>query len=68
VKSKLNHSTEAIKSTLRTNNPMAMKVGIKSFKSLKDGRVLIEAGTSEEMKLLSTSVRDKCGEDLEVTI
>jgi len=44
-----------------------MKVGVKSFKSLKDGRVLIETGTSEEANLLSSSNRDKCGNDLEVT-
>jgi len=61
--------TVAIKNAVRTNvNPTAMIVGIKSFKSLKDGQVLIEAGTSEEIKLLSSSIRDKCREDLEVTI
>jgi len=48
-------------------NPTTMKVGVKSFKSLKDGRVLIETGTSEEANLLSSSIRDKCGNDLEVT-
>jgi hypothetical protein len=45
-----------------------MKIGVKSFKSLKGGRVLIEAGTSAEIDLLSTSIRDKCGEDLEVYV
>jgi len=45
-----------------------MKVGVKSFKSLKDGRVLIETGTSEEANLLSSSIRDKCGNDLEVIV
>ena len=44
-----------------------MKVGVNSFKSLKGGRVLIEIGTSEEPNLLSSSMRDKCGNDLEVT-
>ena len=53
---------------MKTNiNPTAMKVGVKSFKSLKDGRVLIETGTSEKANLLSSSIRDKCGNDLEVT-
>jgi hypothetical protein len=38
VKSKPNLWTEAIKNALRTNvDPTAMKIGIKSFKSLKDG-------------------------------
>jgi hypothetical protein len=69
VKSKINLTTEAIKSVVKTNiNPTAMKVGVKSFKSLKDGRVLIETGTSEETNLLSSSIGDKCGNDLEVTV
>ena len=54
---------------MKTNiNPTAMKAGVKSFKSLKDGRVLIETGTQEEVNLLSSSIRDKGGNDLEVTV
>ena len=53
VKSKLDLSTEEVKTTLLTNiNPTSMKVGIRSLKSLKDGRVLIEAGTTEEINKL----------------
>jgi hypothetical protein len=67
VKSKVNLSTEVIKNALKTNvNPTAMKIGIKSFKSLKDGRVLTEAGTQAEITLLSTSIKDKCGEELKL--
>jgi len=69
VKSKSNLSTEAIKTVVKNNiNPTSMKVGVKSFKSLKDGRVLIETGTSDEANLLSASIRDKCGNDLEVSV
>jgi hypothetical protein len=69
VKSKHNHLTEAIKNALKTTiNPTEIRVGIKSFKSMKDGRVLIEAGTQEEINLLSSTIIDKCGEDMEVTI
>jgi hypothetical protein len=69
VKFKLNLSTDAIKNALKKKvNHTVMKVSIKAFKSLKDGRVLIEVGTSEEIKLISTSIRDNCGEDLEVTV
>jgi hypothetical protein len=69
VKAKINLPTESIKTVVKTNiNPTAMKVGVKSVKSLKDGRVLIETGTSEEAKLLSDSIRDKCGNDLEVFV
>jgi hypothetical protein len=49
-------------------NPNVIRVGVKSFKSTKDGRVLIEAGTQEEIKLLSSTITDKCGDDMEVTI
>lgn len=35
---------------------------------MKDGRVLIEAGTQDEIKLLSSTITEKCGEDMEVTI
>ena len=69
VKSKHNHPTKVIKNALKTTiNPTEIRVGIKSFKSMKDGRVLIEAGTQEEINLLSSTITDKCGEDMEVTI
>ena len=69
VKSKLELSTEEVKNVLRTKvNPTAMKVGIKTLKSLKDGRVLIEAGTTEEINKLSQTIQDKCGRELEVTL
>jgi hypothetical protein len=69
VKPKFNQSTETIKSVLRTKvNPTEMKVGIKSFKSLKDGRVLIEAGSLDEINLLRTAISSKCGEELEVNV
>ena len=49
VKSRLERSTE-VKNVLRTKvNPTEMKVGIKTLKSLKDGRVLIEVGSTEEI-------------------
>jgi hypothetical protein len=69
VKSKSHLSTEEVKTTLRTNvNPTAMKVGIRSLKSLKDGRVLIEAGTTEEINKLRQTIQEKCGGDLEVVV
>ena len=67
VKSRTNESTETIKNVLKTNiNPTTVKVGIKTLKSLRDGRVLIEVGTIEETNLLCTNINDKCGEELEV--
>jgi hypothetical protein len=50
VKPKLDLSTEEVKTTLLTKvNPTTMKVSIRTLKSLKDGRVLIDAGTMEEI-------------------
>jgi hypothetical protein len=43
VKSQTNHSSETIKNIIKTNiNPTSMKVGICAFRSLWDGRVLLE--------------------------
>ena len=69
VKSKQNLPSEGIKNALKSSvNPKENRVGIKSFKSMKDGRVLIETGTQEEINLLSSAIKEKCGEDMEVTI
>jgi hypothetical protein len=48
-------------------DPTAMKVGIRTLKSLKDGRVLIEVGSIEETNLLRSNINGKCG-GLEVTV
>jgi len=45
-----------------------MKVGVKSLKSLRDGRVLIEVGSVDETKLLSADINAKCGEALEAHV
>jgi hypothetical protein len=50
----------------RNINPTEMKVGIKTLKSLKDGRVLTEVGSIVETSSLSNSIREKYGEALEV--
>ena len=62
VKPKLDLSTEEVKTTLRTKvNRTTMKVGVRTLKSLKDGRVLIEAGTTEEINKLKQTIQEKCG-------
>jgi len=49
VKSKVDLSTEDVKNVLRTNvNPSVIKVGIRTLKSLKDGRIFNEPGTKEK--------------------
>ena len=60
VKTKTNHSCEAIKNIIRTSiNPTSMKVGICAFRSLRDGRVLLETKSKEEIELLHTNINDK---------
>ena len=69
VKSKSDLSPETITSTLKSQiNPTEMKVGIKSLKTLRDGRVLIEVGSADESNLLSANIHAKCGEVLEVNV
>ena len=49
IKSKENQSSETIKGLLKSEiNPTEIKVGINSFKSLKNGKVLIETNSKEE--------------------
>jgi len=45
-----------------------MKIGIRTFKGLKDGKVLIEADTKDHIEILSTQIRDKCGDRLEANL
>jgi hypothetical protein len=42
-----------------------MKVGVSTFKALKDGRIVIEVGTKEEIDRIRTSITEKCGKGLE---
>jgi hypothetical protein len=39
-----------------------IKVGIKTFKTLRDGRILTETGSEEEINSLSSAISTKCGE------
>ncbi|PSN44260.1 hypothetical protein C0J52_24564, partial [Blattella germanica] len=65
--SKSNQSTEEVKNYLKSNiNPTEIKVGINTFKSLKDGRVLIEASSKEEIN--SAKINEKCGKQLDVHV
>jgi len=42
-------SPEQIKLQLKDINPTDIKVGIKTLKSLRDGRILIETGSEQEI-------------------
>jgi hypothetical protein len=53
-----NQSPEQIKRQLKKD----IKVGIKTFKTLRDGRILTETGSKEEINSLSSAISTKCGE------
>jgi hypothetical protein len=69
VKCKGNQPPETIKGLIKSKiNPTKIKVGINTFKSLKDGKVLIETNSKEEIEALEKDINAKCGEELEVNI
>jgi hypothetical protein len=43
-------------------------VGINTFKSLRNGKVLIETNSKQEMEVLEKDINAKCGGDLEANI
>jgi hypothetical protein len=45
-----------------------MKIGISAFRALRDGRVLLETKSKEEMEILHTNINDKCSQLLEAHI
>jgi hypothetical protein len=45
-----------------------MKIGIRSFKNLKDGKVLIEVDTDDDFEKLNSQIQDKCGNRLETKV
>ena len=64
-----NTTVEEIKKLLRTKiDPVNMKIGIRTFKSLKNGNVLVEADSKEEIEILNTQIPGKCGDGLEVNV
>ena len=58
-----------IKKLLKSKvNPTEIKVGITSLKSLRDGRVMIEASSRKEIVKLGDKIGGKCGGEVDVTI
>jgi DNA polymerase IIIc chi subunit len=45
-----------------------VKIGIRTFKGLKDGKVLIETDNKEDIELLDTQIWDICGDRLETSV
>jgi len=66
VKSKEHLPPETIKGLLKSKiNPTEIKVGINTFKSLKNGQVLIETNSKEELEALEKNINAKCEDKLE---
>jgi len=69
LKPKQHQTTEEIKQLLKTQiDPVNIQVGIRSLKSLRNGNVLIEADTKEEIEILNSQIREKCGDHIEANI
>jgi hypothetical protein len=69
IRSKESHTSENMKKLFKTRiNPTEMKVGISAFKTLKDGRILIEVDSKEERERISNRITEKCGKELEAKI
>jgi hypothetical protein len=69
VKSTDNQPPDTIKKLLKSKvNPTEIKVGITSLKSFRDGRVMIEASSKNEIETLAEKIGEKCGGLLDVTI
>jgi len=45
-----------------------LKIGIGTFKSLKNGNVLIEADSKDENEILNSQIWDKCRDQLEINV
>ena len=69
LKSKLNESPEAMKVLMKRHiNPTELKVGVNSFKALKDGRIMIESRKKEDIEVLSREIEKQCSQQIEVNI
>jgi hypothetical protein len=64
-----NQTSETVKEILKSNiNPTEIKVGINALKTLRNGRVLIETNTKEDLETLGKDINNKCRDRLETHI
>ena len=60
ISSRTDHSAEAIKNIIKTRvNPTNINVGICALKSLRDGSILMETKSKEEIELLHADITEK---------
>ena len=66
VKAKSKQTPEYIKTVIKTKvNPIKMKVGISTFKALRNGDMLIQAGNKTDMEVICNTINEKCGNELD---
>ena len=69
LRTKDNRTPEEIIKVLKEKvNPVELKVGITSLKTLKDGRVLIEASSKTDINILGDKIREECAETMAVNM
>jgi hypothetical protein len=69
VASRDKQTTDTIIGVLKSKiNPTDIKVGIRSIKTLRDGKVQLETGSIQEAETLMNSIRDKIGDTMETNI
>jgi hypothetical protein len=69
ITSKENQTPVRLRELLKSKvNPSEIKVGINTLKSLRNGKVLIETNTKEEMETLGKDINVRCGDKLEAHI
>jgi hypothetical protein len=69
VRAKDNQTTETVKKIIKSSiDPTQMQIGIRTFKGLQNGKVLIEADTENDIQALQNQIRDKCGDRLETNV
>jgi hypothetical protein len=69
IRSRVNQTPDMIKKLLKSKvKPTKIKVGITSLKLLRDGRVMIETKSKNEIEALENKIEETCGAELEVNI
>lgn len=69
VRSKTQQSSEYMKTLIKTKlNPTELKVGVSSFKALKNGNLVIETQNRVETDTICKNINEKCGIELEANI
>jgi hypothetical protein len=64
-----NHTPAEIIRTLKEKvKPSELKVGISSLRTMRDGRVLIEASSKTDINILGDKIREKCSETMTVNM